>query len=216
MTVTADATEPLQIDAPITGPDDQLAEVLDEFANQATGRDGFTVTDDQQARWAARILRRERAEVDRIRRNATHARQEVMDAAAILIADIEADEHDQLAPHLKQVERFENLLIDYRRHLEDQDPKLAGTYRFVGGAVKRVKGRESVEVVDADGFVAWAEQSAPGLLRTKVEIDKQAVKDAPLNRTEDGLLFDGVGSGEVVPGVRIVTGDDTYTVDLAP
>ncbi len=44
---------------------------------------------------------------------------------------------------------------------------------------------------------------------------KAALADGTYQTSDDGTVFDGMGGGEVLPGVRITHGDDKYTIELA-
>ena len=68
-------------------------------------------------------------------------------------------------------------------------------------------------------FVAVMRRDLLLALRRKTEVDANAVKaalaDGTYQTSDDGTVFDGMGGGEVLPGVRITHGDDKYTIELA-
>jgi len=77
------------------------------------------------------------------------------------------------------------------------------TWKGIYGTIKRISGRERIDVLQAEVFQDWAEKTGhKGLLRVKVEPDKQAI----------GAWIKG-HSGELPPGVDIVVGSDTYKVN---
>lgn len=82
--------------------------------------------------------------------------------------------------------------------------------KLVNGTLKIVKGRESLKLVDVDGnetkdgsiFIAWAKKNnRSDLIRTKIieEADKKAIKE----------------SGIMAPGVKLVMGEDSFSIKLS-
>lgn len=164
--------------------------------------EAWKIRTDRDANRYLRKVARTRANIARIEADAKAEIAEIKERRDELVRIAQGElDHDTAA------------LIDYRRWLEDNDPGLPKTYNLMCGDLARRAGSESVVVDDEPAFLAWADGTGD-YVRHKVEIDKDALKRAPLNRAADGTLFDGLGSGEVIPGVRIVRSDDSYTVNV--
>lgn len=160
---------------------------------------GFTVTDDTTAEWALERMREHTAEVARIKANAEEAIDRIRSKA----------DHD-CAQSARRIDYLHTLLVDYRRQLEEQDPSLPKTYRLPSGNLKRRAGSESVQIADPDAFIEWARDGRLDLLRLTPA--KDAIKRAT-TVTEDGTLVSA--DGEVLPGVTITRGPDSYSVEVS-
>lgn len=159
-------------------------------------RERWMVTDDEEAKWAMRQLARAHAEIARIRHEADVEVKRVMAWA----------EQAERSPQ-GDAEFFEARLIEYRRLLEANDPKLPQTYKLPTGSLKRAKGRERAVVEDEAAFREWALDNARHLLSVRPSLNDVKALPHPDGRP---LL-----AGEVVPGVRVERGPDSYTVALA-
>ena len=79
----------------------------------------------------------------------------------------------------------------------------AKTIKLIGGTLKRIAGRESLEVQDEMAFLSWADATdADDLIRLKVEPDKKAIREY-IKRT-----------GEIPPGTDLKIGEDSFKVVL--
>ena len=160
------------------------------------------VHDDAMADWALRKIAHATTERARLRQL---AEQRIDDIRGWLEVATRPLDHD--------IEFFTHHLIQYRRELEDQDPKLAKTYKLPSGALKRRAGRDRTVVVDQQAFTAWALDNLPEAL--KIDPRVSALTDdrfAPnVIDGEGGHLFD-TDTGAMVPGVEVIEGVDTYTV----
>lgn len=163
---------------------------------------GWTgVTDDSAAQWALRTLASYHSERDRIRRNA-QAEVERIQTKAL------ADEK----PIAAKIEWLTNELTGYHRRLLAADPKLK-TYKLPGGNLVHRKGRTSTVVNDAEEFTRWALETGT-VAALKMTPQVSALTPAHgFARTDDGVIV-FAKDGEIVPGVSVVTGDDSYTVSL--
>lgn len=163
---------------------------------------GWTgVTDDSAAQWALRTLASYHSERDRIRRNA-QAEVERIQTKAL------ADEK----PITAKIDWLTNELTGYHRRLLAADPKRK-TYKLPGGNLVHRKGRTSTVVSDPVAFISWALDSD---LEGVIKVAPQVSALTPAHgfaRTDDGTIV-SASDGEVVPGVSVVTGDDSYTVNL--
>lgn len=172
-----------------------LAEYLtpDEWEGYKDGR----IVNDDGAKWALRKLGRATDEMARITADA--------DAE---IDRIKRWRDDALATPNHDARFFRGLLIAYRRHLEAEDPKLPLTYKTSAGSLTRRGGRPSVKVTEADAFVAWAKTNAPDAIKSEPRVS--AMANWPRVEKDGRKVIVAPESGEVVPGVEVQVGEDTY------
>lgn len=156
------------------------------------------ITDDTLAQWALGKLAAYTTERDRIRRNA-QAEVERIQAKAL------ADEK----PITDKIDHWTQELTGYHRRLFDADPKRK-TYKLPGGNLVRRSGRASTKVTDPAVFVEWAIKAAPAALNISPLVSVLTPSHGFI-RTDEGIV---TADGEAVPGVEIVTADDTYSVSL--
>lgn len=181
--------------------DDDIVELL---APADSDHADFTVHDVASADWAVRVIAR-------------HERHfAAYEAAALRVIDIAQaridheregieDEKQRLATSTAYLR---SLLEGWHRSILDADPK-AKTVRLPAGHLVARKAPDVVDIIDVDGFKAWAEVNAPDLLRTTVAPDKPAIKKLA---HVDGRVVDD--AGEVVPGVEWVEGAVAFKVDI--
>lgn len=183
--------------------DDQAAQAFaDELGDDApigytaTAQQHWEIDGDNTAMWAIDKIHTATEERDRIRRNAQHQ-----------IEQIQAKALRDEAGSTRTIEFMTGKLIAYRRHLEQDNPKMPKTYRLANGDLTVRAGRASVKVIDESAFVDWATDNRPSALTYKPKVS--ALKD--MDRAEDGSLVDP-DTGEIIPGVLEVTADPTYSV----
>lgn len=165
----------------------------------------FRVDDDTKAAWAMRKLTEAQRELDRIRA--------AYRAEAVRLSEELADVS---GPRSADVDLFTSMLTDYLRQRHDADPTVPQTYALPGGKVTRRKAKQTVQVTDPDLFVGWALDNDAAALKMVPQVSRLTVafgyaapkvgpgETAPLAST----------AGEIVPGVMVVRGDDTYGVTL--
>ncbi len=145
----------------------------------------WKITSDSTADWALAKVKRARWEVDRITDRADDEARRVVEWRA-----------NASAGSLRDIAFFEDHLIAYRRSVT---PAKGKTYRLLNGELKASAGSEHVEV-DEDVFVDWAEGNGRlDLIEHKPQPKKAAIKEA-------------LKQGEVIPGARLVVGDERFTV----
>jgi hypothetical protein len=182
---------------------------LDDYRDtQQQDRDGFVVDDDQKAAWALRKLARARAEIDRIK-----------DVAGAEIDLILQWQEETTGPLYRETARFEGMLVDYRRRLEQADPKLRKTYPVPGGALTRRQAPRTFDVFDPDALVAWLiENGHTDAIKAKPQTSKitAAAGFQIGDGTESMTIVDA--DGVMLPGVQVLRGPDRYgvTIDTPP
>ena len=101
---------------------------------------------------------------------------------------------EQLSTINKRINYHESGLIAF---LQTQGKK---TVKLINGTIKRIAGRDRVEVNDFGALLAY-DQGKRGLVRIKQEPDKKAIMDHIK------------ASGELPNGVDLVTGEDSFKVE---
>ncbi len=178
----------------------------------------WRIVDDSEAAWAVRKRRSAEARIAG-REAVARTFYERIEAER---AEVDAWLAKVTRDDARTVEVMSNKLEMYLHDLVDNDPKLR-SHPLVGATLKFQPGRSQLAVDRIEDFIPWAQEHHPDLLRTmeKVEVscDKDAVKklikDGTYQVADDGTVFDGMGSGEVLPGIRLTHGDDKYTVEIA-
>lgn len=117
----------------------------------------------------------------------------------------------------RQAEFYENSLAAFHEHLLEDDPKRK-TISLPAGTLKARKHPDTVVVLDAERFTAWALEQRPELVRTKVEPNKTEIKRllsvGPLaDDTDPGHVLVDPTSGEPAPGVVLTIGEISFTAD---
>lgn len=102
---------------------------------------------------------------------------------------------EELAKLNKRIQYHESGLIAY---LQTQGKK---TIKLINGTIKRIAGRDRVEVKDLGALMNWNDREGGNLIRIKYEPDKVAIKEHISS------------NGELPEGVDLVKGDDTFKVD---
>jgi len=123
-----------------------------------------------------------------------------------------AEENCKLA---RRASFFEDALRGFHRHLLEFDAKRK-TVNLPAGTLRARQHPAKVDVIDAEVFVRWAMAERPALVRTRHEPDKTAIKQmlavGPSGGDYGQVLVDPT-SGEEVPGVVLVEGATSFTVD---
>lgn len=161
----------------------------------------WQVVDDSAAEWCLRKIARAHRELRRL--------EAVADAET---SAIRAWLDQASAGPARTIEFFESKLVDYRRRLEADDPDLPKTYRLPAGELVRRAGRVRSTVTDPEAFCAWALAEAPEAVTVK-PTPGSIVRSDRFEATDDGAVVDTT-TGEIVPGLVVVRGEDTYGVKV--
>lgn len=166
----------------------------------------FTVDGLGSADWAGRKIKRAQAAVDEAK--AWRDR---------IVAEADAALARERERHEPTVTFFETLLADWlRREIEADTSKKPRASRDLpcGLTVKRISGKPSLEVEDADALVDWLKDHRPDLVSSEVVWNWSKNDVKKLADDEGRLAVVDEGSGEVVEakGARIVLGNDSYRV----
>jgi phage host-nuclease inhibitor protein Gam len=178
----------------------ELAEHLTaDIDPSGIAKEHYRILGDREALWAMRKL------------NAIRLKQfNNTDLANEEVQRIRQWEEEVNGPLDNDATYFENLLIDYafRCRVDENDGRKS--IKTAAGTVKTRLGSPSVRVEDKDAFIEWAQSNAPDLVRTKVEVDIAAVKEAAV--VEDTTVISA--DGEIIPGLSVHTPELSATIDL--
>lgn len=175
--------------------DDYLS---NDFDTLMQGEEEVHLGGDQDATWALRKLAALRKQVAA---NNAIAEGEANRIAAWLAAVNE--------PLRKQVAFVEGILNGYAIHERGKDRK---TIVLPYGKLATRPVADKWEVVDADAFVAWAQENKhPELVKTTTKPEALTVIKTALKTTDTGEVI--TAEGEAVPGVTFTATDDvTVTI----
>lgn len=178
--------------------EDHLVETMtpDDFTDDPRWR----IRSADEADWAGRKLQQLYAK----RNDAKKQRDRLVEQANAWLLSVVSD-HD--------IEFFEGHLQAWLEHeIEADDSKKPKQSRALpcGVTVKRIAGRERVDVFDEDAFVQWAlETEHSDLVRTTTVPDKNGIK--AMTQSDGQFITE---DGEIVPGVTVTRGEDTYRVEV--
>lgn len=153
--------------------------------------EGWRIDDDHAAQWALRRLKADAAELARVKA--------VYDDERAILDNWLAG---QQARH--DGEKLRAHLADYYRRLIDDGH--TGPYRLPSGRLSIRTGRLSRRVVDTDAAIAWCQEHAPDALKVGLSVSLLPGCD------RDGQIV--TDDGEVIPGIEVTRGDDTFVVAL--
>lgn len=186
--------------APAPGPTGvaipSLEDYLDAEAPEGAGREGFEIETPEQAAWAARKLRKLKAQADEVDTTAKHE-----------AARIEAWRQECRKPIDDAIGYFEGLLTFHLEGLH-RDGDERKTLKAGPGVEVKARKQPDTWAFEDDTFIEWAEEHAPELVRTTKAVDKPAAK-ASLGVRKDGAVVGGEG---VVPGVTVKPGSVKFSV----
>jgi len=193
-------SEPEPKEDTMTQPLPEFPSTNDPVLEDEQTRERFTITDDGAATWAMRklaALRDKQREFQRIADNETARISEWLDQ---MTRNLDGD-----------MKFFEGLLIQYAMREREENGRKSVVLPH--GSVKSRASSDKARVTDAEAFIKWAQNSAPELLRTKVE-PAQSEINAKVTLTDDGIVVIAE-SGEVVQGVVIEKGSISFNVETS-
>lgn len=145
---------------------------------------------------------------DRMLRAVARERRKVAQAEAVVAAEKERLDtwlHEQRARH--DTSFLEAALAGYHEARLARDPR-ARTIHLPSGTLVARQQPDRWEI-DDEVLLDWAALHFPGLVRTKVEVDRATTKKA-LTVTDDGSTV--TADGDPVPGVLVEPGGIGFTV----
>ena len=157
----------------------------------------FRITDDSTADWAIEKINEARAERDRLVSLVQEKIEQLQEKRQLYIVNFE-----------ENTSYLRAKLMDYFQTVKTQDTKTVKKYKLVSGTLV-LKKQQSVYECDEGALLAWAETTAPELVKVKKEVSWADLKKQA-DVSGDKLLLDG----EIIPGVTVVEREDVFEVQV--
>ena len=167
-----------------------IAELMEEGGE-------FRITDDLMADWAVEKINAARAERDRLVSLVQEKIEQLQEKRQLYIVNFE-----------ENTSYLRAKLMDYFMTVKTQDTKTMKKYKLVSGTLV-LKKQQSVYERDEGALLAWAETTAPELVKVKKEVSWADLKKQA-DVSGDKLLLDG----EIIPGVTVVEREDVFEVQV--
>ena len=157
----------------------------------------FRITDDLMADWAVEKINAARAERDRLVSLVQEKIEQPQEKRQLYVVNFE-----------ENTSYLRTKLMDYFMTVKTQDTKTMKKYKLVSGTLV-LKKQQSVYERDEGALLAWAETTAPELVKVKKEVSWSDLKKQA-DVSGDKLLLDG----EIIPGVTVVEREDVFEVQV--
>ena len=167
-----------------------IAELMEEGGE-------FRITDDLMADWAVEKINAARAERDRLVSLVQEKIEQLQEKRQLYIVNFE-----------ENTSYLRAKLMDYFMTVKTQDTKTMKKYKLVSGTLV-LKKQQSVYERDEAALLAWAETTAPELVKVKKEVSWADLKKQA-DVSGDKLLLDG----EIIPGVTVIERPDMFEVQV--
>ena len=174
------------------------------FDNYVTSEDldseitAFTIDSDKKADWAIGKIKEEQENTNRLRLIATSKIVELQSRIK------ELDERTE-----RRTGNLKALLMDYMQTVKPtKQTKTQTQYELLSGKLVWKK-QQPVYERDEGALLAWAETTAPELVKVKKEVSWADLKKQA-DVSGDKLLLDG----EIIPGVTVVEREDVFEVQV--
>lgn len=168
-----------------------------ELDDQGSETETFTIDTDQKARWAAKIIKEERNEADRV--------------IALAKAEIERL-HGKVIEYENSFDRrtanLKAMLLEYFGTVDKKTTKTQQTYDLVDYKL-RLKKQNPEFVRDETKLTAWAKENTPELVKVKETTDWAALKKLTAVQGENVVFL---GTGEVIDGITANEREDVFEV----
>ena len=174
------------------------------FSNYVTSEDldseitAFTIDSDKKADWAIGKIKEEQENTNRLRLIAISKIAELQNKIK------ELDERAE-----RRTGNLKALLMDYMQTVKPtKQTKTQTQYELLSGKLVWKKQQPLYERDEA-ALLAWAETTAPELVKVKKEVSWADLKKQA-DVSGDKLLLDG----EIIPGVTVVEREDVFEVQV--
>ena len=167
-----------------------IAELMEEGGE-------FRITDDLMADWAVEKINAARAERDRLVSLVQEKIEQLQEKRQLYIVNFE-----------ENTSYLRTKLMDYFMTVKTQDTKTMKKYKLVSGTLV-LKKQQSVYERNEGALLAWAETTAPELVKTVKTLSWADLKKQA-DVSGDKLLLDG----EIIPGVTVVEREDVFEVQV--
>ena len=167
-----------------------IAELMEEGGE-------FRITDDLMADWVVEKINAAREERDRLVSLVQGKIEQLQERRQLYIVNFE-----------ENTSYLRAKLMDYFMTVKTQDTKTMKKYKLVSGTLV-LKKQQPVYERDEGALLAWAETTAPELVKVKKEVSWADLKKQA-DVSGDKLLLDG----EIIPGVTVVEREDVFEVQV--
>lgn len=157
----------------------------------------FRITDDSTADWAIEKINEARAERDRLLSLVEEKMEQLEEKRKLYIENFETN-----TCYLR------GKLMDYFMTVKTHDTKTMKKYKLVSGTLV-LKKQQSLYERDETALLAWAETTAPELVKVKKEISWADLKKRA-DVSGGSLLLDG----EIIHGVTVIEREDVFEVQV--
>ena len=157
----------------------------------------FRITDDLMADWAVEKINAAREERDRLVSLVQEKIEQLQEKRQLYMTNFE-----------ENTSYLRAKLMDYFMTVKTHDTKTMKKYKLVSGTLV-LKKQQSVYERDEGALLAWAETTAPELVKVKKEVSWADLKKQA-DVSGDKLLLDG----EIIPGVTVVEREDVFEVQV--
>ena len=165
-----------------------ISELLEESGE-------FKITDDLMADWAVEKINAARAERDRLVSLVQEKIEQLQEKRQLYMSNYE-----------ENTSYLRGKLMDYFMTVKTQNTKTMKKYKLVSGTLV-LKRQQPLYERDEGALLAWAETTAPELVKVKKEVSWADLKKQT-DISGDKLLLDG----EIIPGVTVVEREDVFEV----
>ena len=167
-----------------------IAELMEESGE-------FRITDDLMADWAVEKINAARTERDRLVSLVQGKIEQLQEKRQLYIVNFE-----------ENTSYLRAKLMEYFSTVKTQDTKTMKKYKLVSGTLI-LKKQQPMYERDEGALLAWAETTAPELVKVKKEVSWADLKKQA-DVSGDKLLLDG----EIIPGVTVVEREDVFEVQV--
>ena len=169
-----------------------------EYEPAYNNETSFVIDNDKKADWAVEKIKDERAELDRLRKIALDR-----------IAELNQRVKELQERTDRRTGNLEALLVEYFQTVTPSKvTKTQTQYALLSGKLV-MKHQQPEFVRDEAALLAWAETTAPELVKVKKEVNWADLKKQA-DVSGDNLLLDG----EIIPGVTVIERPDTFEVQV--
>lgn len=152
------------------------------------GKQPFIVDNDEKADWAARTIKEEAEERDRLLELVKSERER-----------LDAREAEIKERYIRKTENLESQLLSYMATVKTRDTPTQSTYALLNA--KLVYKKAHTDIAPAEGLVDWLKANHPEFVRVKEEPDWGKLKKHISQIGEE--VFTLVDTGEIIDGVTV-------------
>lgn len=150
------------------------------------GKQPFIVDNDEKADWAARTVKEEAEERDRLLELVKSERER-----------LDAREAEIKERYIRKTENLESQLISYMATVKTRDTPTQSTYALLNAEL--VYKKAHTDIAPAEGLVDWLEANRPELVKVEKKPDWAEVKKKVI--VLNGGVYAMCDTGEIIDGI---------------